>query len=243
MTCKRILSGICPNRTILALSWALGAALVTSAPARAAANPLFGYSHMQSTPFTLPAGVLQYGTVFAYGITDFLQVSTDVLRDIYKIWNIEGKVSIFDQPEFALALTMGWESFNYRDISPLNPDLRVTAWKPGGVFTHALLEDVAMFYGANLYLTDHTKPAGSLNSGYTVGARLGSDIAWAYGSGGDQGIGNVLAAGVTWDVTFQTLGFGFSHHWPGFKIGIHYYPTADEYKVQPILVGGGSVAF
>jgi len=36
------------------------------------------------------------------------------------------------------------------------------------------------------------------------------------------------------------VGFGVSYHVAGLHFGVHYYPGADQYKVQAILVGGTS---
>ena len=231
---------------LILVATGLGLAVQLDAqPSQAAENALFGSTHMQASPLSLSQGTLVYGTTVAYGVADFLQVSTDVIRDAYSVWNVGIKLSIFDQPEFAAAVTAGWETFNFHDIDPHNPNIRINAWTPGVIFAHELIPNVAMFYGANLYLANADKPLGALNSGYTQGARLGSDVSWAYGSGGGKkngGIGNVVSAGVTWDVTYQTIGFGISHHWPGFKLGIHYYPTADQYKVLPMISGGGSLS-
>src|SRR5687768_2647508 len=93
-------------------------------------NPLFGYTHLLPSPFTLRGGTLVYGTEIAYGLTDFFQVGTSLIRNLYQIYNANGKLAIFDNESYALAVSLGWESFNYRDISSQNPDLRVSAYSP-----------------------------------------------------------------------------------------------------------------
>jgi hypothetical protein len=52
-----------------------------------------------------------------------------------------------------------------------------------------------------------------------------------------------IAAGVSYDFTFDLLGFGMSHHWPNFQVGFHYYPKADNDRAIPILAGGGTFTF
>ena len=232
----------------LTAAWGLGSAFaltaVTAPSARAANavdNPLFYYTHLLPSPFTMPAGHIVLGTQVAFGLTDFLQVGTDALRDIFKVYNANAKLALLDYPEFALALTLGFESYNYHDIDDRNPDASVTAWQPGAVTGFALLPNLAWFWGANLNLTSSTLDADKFKtSGYVEGAVLESDLSWAYNPK-KKSVGNVLSSGVSYDVTYKILGFGVSHHWRGLHVGIHYYPNADQYKVHPILSGGASV--
>ncbi len=205
-------------------------------------NPLFGYTHLLPSPFTLSAGTLVYGTHLAFGITDFLQVGTHLLRDIYGFYNANAKASLVDHEAFAMAATFGWESYNLQTIDATNPDLRVSSWQPGLIAAFELFPLFALFVGGNLNLTEVKLNASDVKtSGYARGLMFQSDISWAYNPKKDR-IGNVLSAGVSFDSTYEILGFGVSHHWPGFHIGIHYYPNATQYRVQPILVGGGSVS-
>jgi hypothetical protein len=206
-------------------------------------NPLFSYTHLLPSPFTLPAGRLALGTGVAYGITDFLQVDTNLLADIYKFYNAEAKLALVDAPEFALALNVGYENFNYRDIDPTNPDVRVSSWLPGVVTAYEILPRLAMFTGANLNFTKtNIDNSGVRTSGYVTGARAEQDVSWAYNPpSGKHSVGNVLSGGLSYDFTYHIYGVGFSHHWPGFHVGIHYYPNADKYRVQPILSGGAVI--
>ncbi len=205
-------------------------------------NPLFGFPHLQPSPFTLPAGRLVYGTGMAYGVADFLQIGTNIVRDISKVYNANLKISLWDHPSFAIALTAGWQHYNYKDIDASNPDLKVSSWQPGGVVAFGLLRELALFTGASFDITKtNLVTSGIETSGYIQGAQLGSDLAWAYNPKSKKGVGNVLAAGVTYDVTYGIIGFGLSHHWHGFQLGIHYYPNATQYRVYPIIAGGGSV--
>lgn len=221
---------------------------------RAAQNPIFGYPHLLASPFTLPAGRLIIGTEAALGVTDFLEVGTSVLRDFYRIYNASAKLSLVDFEGFAFAVTGGFETFNYRDIHPTNPDLTVTSLLPGAVAAFELLPRFAIFAGGNLsYTKENLRSSGIETSGYIRGARLESDFAWAYnppGASGSgkrasaapvRGVGNVLSGGLSYDVTYGLVGTGISHHWPGLHLGAHYYPNADRYKLQPIIAGGAVV--
>lgn len=214
-----------------------------AARASSVENPLYGYSHLLPSPFTLSAGKLVLGTEMAFGLTDFLQVGTNVLSDFYKVYNANAKISLVDRYEFALALTGAWQSHNFRDISAAYPDLRVTSVMPGAVAAFALHPKVAAFVGGNLNFTstDFVLIGDSETSGYVRGASIGSDISFAYNPAKKGRVGNVLSAGVSYDFTYKLAGFGVSHHWPGFHFGIHYYPGATQYPVYPILSGGMAV--
>jgi hypothetical protein len=226
----------------LAVGFQLVSQLIAPSRAQAGSNPLFGYTHLLPSPFTLPAGRFVFGTDIALGITDFFQVGTNLLRNFYQVYNANAKVSLVDYPVFALALTGGWESYNYKDISPLNPDLRIQSWLPGMVMAFEVMPKVALFTGANLNLSQVTlQTSGVQTSGYIRGSTVQSDISWAYNPPKKKGLGNVLSGGVSYDINYALLGVGLSHHWSGFHFGLHYYPNADRYKVQPILSGGGAV--
>ena len=223
----------------------LAAACMAGPVARASevANPLFAYTHLLPSPFTVPAGRLSYGTDVALGVTDFFQVGSGILRDAYRFYNVNAKLALVDYPEFALALTGSYEFYNYHDISPDNPDLKVTAWQPGIVTAFELFPRFAMFVGGNVDISNaNLVTNGIQTSGYTHGAQVESDISWAYNPPSKKKhYGNVLSAGATYDLTYKIYGIGLSHHWPGFHLGIHYYPNADQYRVLPIIAGGGAI--
>ncbi len=209
---------------------------------KAAENHLFAYTHLLPGPFTLPAGRLVVGTDLAYGVTDFFTIGTSILRDFYKIYNANAKLSLVDYESFACALTGGYEAYNYKDINTGNPDVSVTSWLPGAVFSFALGERVAIAVGGNLrYSSEKSNTPGVEASGFVRGARIESDLSWAYNPKNDKKkntLGNVFSPGVSYDITYKMLGMGFSHHWPGFQLGFHYYPSAKSNQVQPIISGG-----
>lgn len=227
---------------ILGMGALLSAGQIQTAHA-GGSNPLFGYTHLMPSPYTLPAGRLVFGTDVALGVTDFLQVGTNVIRDIYQVYNVNAKISLIDYPVFAMGLTGGWETFNYRDIDPRNPNIQQTTWLPGMVMAFELLPRVALFTGGNVSVTEvDASTDGIETSGYFRGSSVQADLSWAYNPPSKKkGVGNVLSGGVSYDVTYKLLGVGVSHHWSGFHLGIHYYPNADRYRVQPILSGGGAI--
>ncbi|HLD99010.1 MAG TPA: hypothetical protein VJB59_02060 [Bdellovibrionota bacterium] len=236
--------------TLFTIAMAMqGTPLIPAAAASEVENPIFGYTHLLPSPFTLPAGTLVYGTSLDLGVTDFLQIGTNVLSDFHKIYNANAKVSLVDYPEFAFGLTLGYSTYNYRDIDRSNPDLSVASWLPGAVAAFEVLPSVAWFVGGNLNYTQANLISDSVTtSGYLRGANVESDLSWAYNpqkkrKNGGLSVGNVVSAGISYDLSYKMLGLGLSHHWPGFHLGVHYYPSAAEYPLQPILAGGGAVQF
>jgi hypothetical protein len=205
-------------------------------------NPIFSYTHLLPSPFTVPGGRFYFGTVTGVGVTDFLEIQTDVIADIYQIYNARAKLSLLDFPGFAAGLYLGYQSVNLNELSSLNPSLRINSWMPGGVLGMEILPYVALFFGGNLYYSnaDVPDPNTLQTSGFLKGAEIESDISWAYNPHSNR-TGNVLSAGVSYNSTYDFYGFGFSHHWKGFHLGIHYFPNASNLKVMPIVSGGAVI--
>jgi hypothetical protein len=190
---------------------------------------------------TLPAGVLVYGTGVAYGVTDFFQLGTNLLRNFYQIWNAQAKLSILDFEPFALAATMGFETFSLRAISSLNPDVRVTSYQPGLTTATRLGDSMALLLGGNLLFTQTTLPAPlPERSGLFRGAQVGAELSMVYGA--KKGI-RALTPGISYDFTYRLLGMGVTHHWTWFSLGFHYYPTAEQEAIVPLVGFGGALSF
>jgi hypothetical protein len=232
-----------PNKSRFVLAVGLALAIFGAAECRASRveNPLFGYTHLLASPFTLPAGRVSFGTEVAVGVTDFLQIGTNLVSDAYQVYNAYAKLSLLDFPAFAMGLTLGYQTFNYNNLNASNPDLQVTSWLPGVVTSYALHKNLAVFVGANANLSKQTLLSEGVQvSGYFQGATVESDLSWAYNPHKDR-VGNVLSGGVSYNLSYQLIGVGLSHHWRGFHIGLHYYPNADENRILPIIAGGTSV--
>src|SRR4051812_22063861 len=97
-------------RILIVALLAFSLAGVPEAGAVETSNPLFGYTHLLHSPFTMPSGKIALGTTVAIGLTDFLQVGTDLIRDFYHVYNASAKVGVFDNQQVAFAFTGGWES-------------------------------------------------------------------------------------------------------------------------------------
>lgn len=239
-----IIAGLAVSTLCAQDLWAAGGAIKKrSVPSESESftNPIFGYTHLLPSPLTLPAGRLALGTDVAFGVFDSVQVGTGLLKDIYQTYNANLKINLVNLPAFSLAAYGSVETYNYRNYDSSNPDLKVVSWRPGLVGGYEVLPDVAGFIGANLNISRQTlATSGATTSGYVRGAEAEYDLAWAY-LRGRRGIYNVLSGGASYDFTYKVYGFGVSHYWRGFRIGAHYYPNADKYKLQPILAGGAAI--
>lgn len=209
--------------------------------AHAVENPIFGYTHLLPSPFTLPAGKFFIGSSAGIGITDFLQIETNVIADIYEIYNARAKLSLLDFPGFAFGVYLGYQNVNLHDLANSNPSLRFNSWMPGGTLGIEILPNVAWFIGGNLFYTSTDLPSASTiqSSGFLQGSQIETDLSWAYNPHQNR-IGNVLSAGFTYNTTFEFYGVGVSHHWRGFQLGIHYYPNASNLRVLPIASVGAT---
>lgn len=217
--------------------------LVCTPPIFAYENPLFGYTHLLPSPFTLPAGRFVIGSTAGVGITDYLQVETDVIANLYQIYNGRARVSLLDFPGFALGASLGYQNVNLKDFSSSNPSLTIRSWMPGAVLGLEVLPGVALFMGGRLFYSNiETSSLPAIQtSGLLQGGQIESDLSWAYQSNEDR-FGNVLSGGVTYNTTFEFYGVGISHHWKGFQLGLHYYPNATQLKVVPIASFGATFA-
>lgn len=201
-------------------------------------NPIFAYTHLLSSPLTLPGGRLVIGTQVAYGILGFFQAGTDLVRDIYQVYNVGAKLKVVDTPSFTLAATAEYETFNYNTIAPTNPSLQVTSWLPGLVAGIEVLPQVAWFVGGNLnILSQNLITSGVQTSGYVHGSQVESDLSWMFLPG------FAIATGLTYDLTYRVVGYGVSTYLKTIKLGVHYYANADQYRVMPILAGGVALDF
>ncbi|MBL7715281.1 MAG: hypothetical protein JNL01_07400 [Bdellovibrionales bacterium] len=220
--------------------WAFGllCASPTFAASKAVENPVFAYTHLLPSPYTMPAGRLVLGTDIAFGLFDSVQVSSNVIRDIYKTYNAQIKVQVYDSHPFALAVTGGWEFYNLRSLDSGNPDLDITILSPGLVAAVGLGDSVAWFVGGNKSIFNvPVNFSGVTSSSFLRGTVAQSDLTWAYLASGKKGISNVVAVGASYDVDYKLLGVGLSHYWGGFRVGFHYYPKAESNPVLPLITG------
>jgi len=224
---------------------ALNTAFCISAPTplhatTIAENPLLSYTHLLPIPFTLPPGRVIIGTTSGVGVTDFLEANTNLVADFYRIYNVQAKFALLNFPGIASAVYLGYQYVNLHDVSSANPSIAISSLMPGAVVGVEVIPQIALFVGGNLFYPNRNiTNEGIETAGYIQGAQMESDVSWAYNPQKDRP-GNVLSAGVTYNTTFKLIGFGISHHWRGFRLGVHYYPNATTLKVLPIISGGAS---
>lgn len=196
-------------------------------------NPAFSYTHLLPSPFNVPQGALIVGTSLTYGVFDFFQVSTDLMRTLNEQWNFQAKVPLIEYPTFMATAFVGYENFNPRNISGLNPDIRYARWQPGLTTAYELGRDMALFLGGNFSFGKDPVPV-VRKSGFLRGARVEADWSWLYNPESSRLADNAIAAGVSYDLTYQLLGFGVTHHWRNFQLGVHY-TLADTNRFLPIV--------
>jgi len=226
------------NAITAALLLVLGS---TAAHASAVRNPIFGHTHMLASPFTLPAGRVTFGSTAAIGVTDFFDLSTNVVRDIFQIFNLTARFSLVDTEKFAFGVFVGSQAFNFRSMDSANPDLWQTSVLPGAVAGVEILPRLALMVGGNLTFTNPAPTSSGVTThiAYLQGAQVESDLSWAYAPSA-RSLGNVISVGATYDFTYGIYGIGLSHHFPGLHVGLHYYPRSPGYQVYPIISGGAS---
>jgi hypothetical protein len=196
-------------------------------------NPAFPYTHLLPSPFNLSQGEWVLGSTFAYGVVDFLQVSTNIPRLIQQHWNIRAKVPLIEYPTFVASAYVDYESYNPHNIDNTNPDMRLNRWQPGLITGYEIAHDMAVFLGGNFSFGKDPIPV-QTTSGYMKGAQVEVDWSWLYNPSTSRLGDNALSAGVTYDLTYSLLGFGATHHWRTFSLGIHY-TIADRARFMPIF--------
>ena len=216
-------------------------AVISFERALAAENYLFGYTHLLPSPFTIPQGQIAVGTTTGVGVTPFMDVETNLISDFFQIYNARARFSLFDNRQFAIGAYLGYQMVNLNNLAPANPSVTLSAWMPGATVAVEVLPAVAMFFGVQLFYPNMNIINSEIDSsGYLAGAQVETDVSWAYNP--HQGhAANALSGGITYNTTFSFYGLGISHHWPGFQLGIHYYPNAQNLKVLPIFSAGGAL--
>jgi hypothetical protein len=213
-------------------------------PLSAKASPV-GVTHMLPSPYTVEAGTLLYGTSLTYGITDFLQVGTNAYQLLNDVPNANAKLSFLDTENWAAAATFEWAELDLENVRGERV-ATVTQYGPGVVVSTSITDVLSWTNGVKVIRrTVEGSEANAIKSGINQGTTYQSEIGWLYQDApkkGNRGGARALATGISYDTTYKLFGVGISHHWPGFQLGVHYYPGADEKKWIPIIVGGGSIS-
>ncbi len=196
-------------------------------------NVAFAYTHMLPSPVNLPKGTLVVGSTLAYGAMDSLEFSTNIIRDVQKQWNVQAKVPLIEYPTFMTTAFVDYQSTNSSYFEETNPTVRLARWQPGLVTAYEIDDNMAFFLGGNFDF-GKSSPEVMTTSGYLKGARLQADWSWLYNPSNSKLAHNALAAGMTYDLTYNMLGLGLTHHWRAFQLGVHYM-FSDRAKFLPIF--------
>lgn len=196
-------------------------------------NVAFPYTHLLPSPFNLGKGDWVFGSSVAYGVFDALELSTNIVRTVQQQWNIQAKVPLIEYPTFMATAYVAFESTNPHSIDDGNTDYRLNRWQPGVVTAYEIADDMAFFLGGNFDFGAESIPV-TTTSGYLKGARIEADFSWLYNPQSSRLGNNAISTGVTYDTTYEMLGFGLTHHWQSFSLGLHY-SLADRSRFLPIF--------
>jgi len=196
-------------------------------------NAAFPFTHLLPSPFNIGRGDFVFGTTVAYGVFDFLQVSTNVASLIQNQWNVQAKVPLVEYPTFVATGFVDYRTFNPHHIDDGNPDLTVKRWQPGLVTGYEITPDIAFFLGGNFNFGKEA-PEVLTTSGYLKGAEANMEWSWLYNPSTSRLGNNAISIGMKYDFTYDMFGFGFTHHWRMFEAGVHY-TFADRNRFLPIF--------
>ncbi len=212
---------------------AASAAIEPEEPRGTEVNVAFAYTHLLPSPFVLSQGTWVLGTSVAYGLFDFLQISTNVARTFRQQWNIQAKVPLIEYPTFVASAFVNYELYNPSNIDVSNPDVWLRRWLPGIVTAYELNPDMAIFFGGNFNFGNDSAPV-LTTSGYLRGAQVNAEWSYLYNPVSSRLGNNAISVGVKYDLTYEMFGFGFTHHWRSFEAGLHY-TFADRERFLPIF--------
>lgn len=198
-------------------------------------SKVFLFTHSLPSPLNLAKNTYTLGTKASLGLTDFIEISTNLFRDINRKFNVEAKMPIIEAPFFLAAIFVDFQNFNYHHHASSNPDIGITSWMPGVVTGFELVNDSVIYVGGNLNFTNRSVPKNIETSGLAYGNRLNVDWSWMYNDAGGKLALNTLSFGATYDLTYKLIGVGVTHHWETFDLGVHYTLNADRQNWLPIV--------
>ena len=207
----------------------------TASVTREETSLVFLYTQSLPSPINLTAGHWTLGSRAAYGVADFVEISSDLVRDVSRQYVVQAKVPILEFPDFIASAFIQYSHFNLHHYDKRNPNYAISAWQPGFVTGFALEHDMAVFIGGNLHLSNDAFPRDAYTSGFAYGAKLNVDWSWMYNPRGGRLSENAISLGTSYDATLRVWGVGITHHWGVFEAGATFYPGADQYKFYPIL--------
>jgi hypothetical protein len=203
------------------------------APRNDEVNAAFPYTHLLPSPLNIPKGSYVFGSTVAYGLFDSFEISTNVMRTISQQWNFRAKVPLVEYPTFIASAFVDYTTFNANHYDESNPDEWTKRWQPGLVTGYEITPDIAFFLGGNFSFGKATNPI-MTTSGYLHGATANMEWSWMYNPSTSRLGNNAISLGIKYDFTYSMLGFGFTHHWKAFELGVHY-TFADRSRFLPMF--------
>ena len=179
---------------------------------------------MKPTGYTLNRGefIVGIGSI-GFGITDNVQIGTNLLLFIFQVYNANLKVSLTKTESMAFALGLSFNSFNL-DVG--NDEIGFTSISPYAAFTTKMGENTYLHLGGQ-YSTFSGESeiddaeASSTSSGTSVSA--GIEYSFSHKT-------KFLAEG-GYDITFEGFRFGGAvlFGWEKFrlKLGVNYFSVSD----------------
>lgn len=189
-------------------------------------RPILSRTHILNSPITLPHMTLAYGTSLAMGLFDRFEISTNIFSDFVEVYNFQLKYNWFKSHQFASAISFGYKSYLTK------------SYNPGIVFSYAPIDELAFITGGNLMLATSSDYKTKTINAFFPGHTTNFEIAYMYDG---RTNGKSIAIGSSYDFTYKLFGYGISHHWKSFQLGVHVVPKAKESDIMPIIVAGGAV--
>ncbi len=185
-------------------------------------------AHNIPTAYTLNEGEILIGIgPLAYGITDNMQVGTNLLADILGVFNANLKYNLIDNSGFGLAGGAGWSYFKLGDDNFNSINLSANA-------SFLLSETFKIHLGANYAIIpdfdlDSTEVTGSAAGGTSVPVNIELNL----------NEHSAILAGAGYDLSFEAVSFGASylHSWEKFnlQVGAHYSSGDGWDYIMPVI--------
>lgn len=194
-----------------------------------------GYTHLLPSTSVIPGGTAVVGTTLGYGFFGVFDITTNLFLDLVQDFNIMGKVHLYRDDEFGVAVYVGYDSQSakvYDAVVPGQIDTNTyTSLQPGGVVSYYLLPQLTGHTGMTFTVRNPTLPKSSLSQkdGFIQGNFANQEFTF----GINRGV--ALSTGASYDFTYDIWGAGASIHLGGLQIGAHYYFKVDVDSFLPIL--------
>jgi len=187
------------------------------------------------TGYTLNSGEFKIGLgPIAYGITDNVQLETNLLLFILQIYNASAKVSILKDKENALAVGATYMHFNMNSLLGGDNKLSFDAIQPFVTYTMCVNEKFnAHIGGTYSYFASDTDIEDVETSSNITGTTVSAGLEYSLSNK------TKLVGDLAYDVTFSGLrpGAAVLFGWETFrlKLGLGYYSLEKDSYILPVI--------